>query len=73
MNNFIYCRAGDPYLHVWRSLAKVNSSYQNKYAKNLQKLKKNSLNKKSNCLFGEAVQVKVVIFLRGLNLSVNSL
>ena len=28
----------------------------------LQKLRKNSLNKKSNCLFGEAVQVKVVIF-----------
>ena len=32
----------------------------------MQKLEKNSLNKKSNCLLGEAVQGKVVIFLGGL-------
>ena len=44
-------------------LAKINSSYQNKYAQKLlvmQKLKKNSLNKKSNCLLGEAMRVKVL-------------
>ena len=32
----------------------------------IAKLKKDSLNKKSNCLFGEAMLVKVLSFLHGL-------
>ena len=47
-------------------LAKINSSYQNKNVQKLlviiAKLKKDSLNKKSNCLFGEAMLVKVLSF-----------
>ena len=50
-------------------LAKINSSYQNKYVQKLlvmQKLKKNSLNKKSNCLLGEAMRVNFCHFLRNI-------
>ena len=71
MNNLIYSRAVAPYLNGWRlqlmgSWQKSTLHTKIKAFKNcllsLQKLKKDSLNKKSNCLFGEAMLVKVLSF-----------